>query len=203
MACPGHKAGTVLIYDLNSIEPGTSSTPISVRAHKTDIACLSINNQGWFSFENVLIFLPNFGRFLIWFHRILSLLTGTLIATASKKGTLIRVYDTVRQVQLLELRRGVDPATVYCMSFSIDSDFLCASSDKGTVHIFALKDTHLNRRSKFSNIGIPNTYVNSQWAFATFTVAAECACICAFGPKLSVYGNSIFIVLHFSLVADN
>lgn len=65
MACPGHKAGTVLIYDLNSIEPGTSSTPISVRAHKTDIACLSINNQGWFSFENVLIFLPNFGRFLI------------------------------------------------------------------------------------------------------------------------------------------
>lgn len=159
LVCPGHKPGTVLIFDLNSIEPGTSSTPVNIRAHKTDLACLAINNQ------------------------------GTLIATASRKGTLIRVYDTARQVQLVELRRGVDPATVYCMSFSIDSDFLCASSDKGTVHVFALKDTHLNRRSKFSSIGIPNTYVNSQWAFATFTVAAECACICAFGPKLSVYGG--------------
>lgn len=33
------------------------------------------------------------------------------------------------------------------INFSHDSSFLCASSDKGTVHIFALKDTKLNRRS--------------------------------------------------------
>lgn len=33
------------------------------------------------------------------------------------------------------------------INFSHDSSFLCASSDKGTVHIFALKDTRLNRRS--------------------------------------------------------
>lgn len=41
----------------------------------------------------------------------------------------------------------LDPATVYCINFSLDSDFLCCSSDKGTIHIFALKDSHLNRRS--------------------------------------------------------
>lgn len=33
------------------------------------------------------------------------------------------------------------------INFSHDSSFLCASSDKGTVHVFALKDTKLNRRS--------------------------------------------------------
>lgn len=36
---------------------------------------------------------------------------------------------------------------VFSINFSHDSSFLCASSDKGTVHIFALKDTKLNRRS--------------------------------------------------------
>ena len=33
------------------------------------------------------------------------------------------------------------------INFSNDSAYLCASSDKGTVHIFALRDTSLNRRS--------------------------------------------------------
>ena len=127
---------------------------------------------------------------LIYFH-----LKGTLVATASKKGTLIRVFDTLRQTKIVELRRGVDPATLYCLNFSLDSEFLCASSDKGTVHIFALKDTNLNKRSKFSNMGIPNTYVNSQWALANFTVAAECACICAFGTKYTVYGLYFYFLL--------
>lgn len=94
---------------------------------------------------------------------------GTMVATASAQGTLVRVWDSVRRHLLVELRRGADPATLYwynvlrnkfkliilkylfCFFFSItfsrDSEFLCASSDKGTVHIFALKDTHLNRRS--------------------------------------------------------
>lgn len=35
----------------------------------------------------------------------------------------------------------------FSISFSPDASFLCASSDKGTVHIFAVKDTTLNRRS--------------------------------------------------------
>lgn len=36
---------------------------------------------------------------------------------------------------------------VVSITFSADSAFLCASSDKGTVHIFAIKDTSLNKRS--------------------------------------------------------
>ncbi|XP_074926888.1 WD repeat domain phosphoinositide-interacting protein 4 isoform X2 [Chelonoidis abingdonii] len=72
---------------------------------------------------------------------------GTVVASASRQGTLIRLFDTQSKEKLVELRRGTDPATLYCINFSHDSSFLCASSDKGTVHIFALKDTRLNRRS--------------------------------------------------------
>lgn len=38
---------------------------------------------------------------------------GTRVATASVKGTLIRVWDTTRKILLVELRRGSDVATVY------------------------------------------------------------------------------------------
>ncbi|XP_030403068.1 WD repeat domain phosphoinositide-interacting protein 4 isoform X2 [Gopherus evgoodei] len=72
---------------------------------------------------------------------------GTVVASASRQGTLIRLFDTQSKEKLVELRRGTDPATLYCINFSHDSSFLCASSDKGTVHVFALKDTRLNRRS--------------------------------------------------------
>lgn len=35
------------------------------------------------------------------------------VATASVRGTLIRVFDTTRKTLLVELRRGSDPATLY------------------------------------------------------------------------------------------
>ena len=41
---------------------------------------------------------------------------------------------------------------------------------------------------RFNNMGFLGNYGDSQWGLASFTVAAECACICAFGPNSSVYG---------------
>jgi len=38
-------------------------------------------------------------------------------------------------------------------------------------------------------MGFLGTYVESQWGLASFTVAAECACVCAFGPNNSVIGK--------------
>jgi WD40 repeat protein len=102
---------------LDTTEATVSSSPVTIDAHQGELGCIAINQS------------------------------GTLVATASDKGTLIRVWDTVKKVILNELRRGSDPATVYCINFSLDSDFLCCSSDKGTIHIFALKDPHLNKRS--------------------------------------------------------
>lgn len=79
-----------------------------IRAHESDLAQIALN------------------------------LDGTRLATASDKGTLIRVFDTHTGELLKELRRGMDRAIIYCIAFSKTSDFLACSSDKGTVHIFSL-----------------------------------------------------------------
>lgn len=66
--------------------------------------------------------------------------TGTRLATASEKGTLIRVYDTMTGDLLQELRRGADKADIYCLAFNPQTSMLACTSDKGTVHIFKLRD---------------------------------------------------------------
>jgi WD40 repeat protein len=63
---------------------------------------------------------------------------GSKIATASEKGTLIRVWDCGSGEPLRELRRGVDRAEIYSLSFNTTSSYLACSSDKGTIHIFSL-----------------------------------------------------------------
>ncbi len=66
---------------------------------------------------------------------------GTRIATASEKGTLVRLWDCGSGEPLRELRRGVDRAEIYCLAFNPLSTHLACSSDKGTVHIFSLSET--------------------------------------------------------------
>lgn len=66
--------------------------------------------------------------------------TGTRLATASEKGTLIRVYDTMTGDLLQEVRRGTDKAEIYSLAFNASSSMLACTSDKGTVHIFKLKE---------------------------------------------------------------
>ncbi|XP_069842667.1 WD repeat domain phosphoinositide-interacting protein 4 isoform X2 [Dendropsophus ebraccatus] len=165
---PGHKCGSLQLVDLCNAKPGSSSAPFTINAHQSELGCLAVNQQ------------------------------GTLVASASRKGTLIRLFDTQTREQLVELRRGTDPATLYCINFSHDSSFLCSSSDKGTVHIFALKDTKLNRRSALARVGkvgpMIGQYVDSQWSLASFTVPAESACICAFGKNTSKNVNSVIAV---------
>lgn len=63
---------------------------------------------------------------------------GTLLATASTKGTVIRVFTVPSGELLYTLRRGSYSATIFSISFSMDSSMLCVSSDKTTVHVFKL-----------------------------------------------------------------
>ena len=64
---------------------------------------------------------------------------GTVLATASEAGTLIRVFDTKTQDQLAEFRRGVDHAIIYSLAISDTNRWLACTSDKGTIHIFDLR----------------------------------------------------------------
>lgn len=64
---------------------------------------------------------------------------GSLLATASEQGTLIRVYDSHTLEQIGELRRGMDHATISSLAFSSGNRWLAATSDKGTLHVFDLR----------------------------------------------------------------
>lgn len=64
--------------------------------------------------------------------------SGAFLATASEKGTIIRVYNTASGAKFRQLRRGADRAEIHSLIFSPTGDFLAVASDKGTVHIFAI-----------------------------------------------------------------
>ncbi len=67
-------------------------------------------------------------------------LEGTLLATASDKGTLVRIWDTVTGAKVREFRRGTTAANIYSIAFSRNSNYIIVGSDKGTVHVYALYD---------------------------------------------------------------
>lgn len=83
--------------------------PISViEAHKTKVAAMVFSND------------------------------GSLLATASDKGTIIRVFSVETGVKLYQFRRGTYNTKIYSLAFSPDNMFLIASSATETVHIFRL-----------------------------------------------------------------
>lgn len=79
-----------------------------IQAHQTPLSFIAINND------------------------------GTLMATASEKGTVIRVFSVPDGKKLYQFRRGSMPARIYSMSFNATSTLLCVSSATETVHIFKL-----------------------------------------------------------------
>lgn len=89
---------------------------------------------------------------------------GTLVATASEKGTLIRVFDTSKGTLVHELRRGAERAVIHCICIHPSSLWLACSSDKGTVHIFSLKqnkDANSSSSSTNSNAVGSNFSLNN------------------------------------------
>ncbi|CAK7267458.1 autophagy protein [Sporothrix epigloea] len=79
-----------------------------IEAHRSPLSCIAVNSE------------------------------GTLLATASETGTIIRVFGVPKGQKLYQFRRGTYPSTIYSMSFNQDSSLLCVSSTSDTVHIFKL-----------------------------------------------------------------
>ncbi|MCJ1311949.1 autophagy protein [Agyrium rufum] len=91
-------------------------------AHRSQLSCVSLNN------------------------------TGTLLATASDKGTIIRVFGVPSAQKLFQFRRGTMPSRIYSMSFNSTSSLLCVSSASETIHIFKLGGPR-RRRTSATNQG--------------------------------------------------
>ncbi|CAJ1878691.1 unnamed protein product [Sphenostylis stenocarpa] len=131
-------------------------------------------------------------------------LEGQLIATASTKGTLIRIFDTVQGTLLQEVRRGANAAEIYSLAFSSTAQWLAVSSDKGTVHVFSLKVnssigeqekpqsssnsdaaiTPSNSSRSFTKFkGVLPKYFNSEWSVAQFRLQEGSHYTVAFGNE--------------------
>ncbi|KAA6416714.1 MAG: autophagy-related 18-like [Trebouxia sp. A1-2] len=67
---------------------------------------------------------------------------ASLLASASNKGTVLRVHKMPQANKVYSFRRGSRPAPIHSLAFSpldIQPPLLCATSGHGTVHIFRLE----------------------------------------------------------------
>ena len=69
---------------------------------------------------------------------------GQLLASASDKGTLIRVYNVFKGDLFIEFRRGSKSAEIKCLAFDEQNKYVGCASDVGTVHIFSLLSAKRN-----------------------------------------------------------
>lgn len=121
---------------------------------------------------------------------------GTLLATASEKGTIIRLYNPQTGDLLQELRRGSDKAELYSIAIDVKTKWLGCTSDKGTVHIFSIaklglssepgeiieeqkSDEPKNNKHVFKFMKKFSKYFDSEWSFAKFRVTDQ-RTICTF-----------------------
>ena len=122
-----------------------------IKAHQGDLVCISLSRN------------------------------GSLIATASSKGTLIRVFKTATGESLNEFRRGIESAEIYGLFFDQQNTRLACSSNRGTVHVFALTSGPTPQVSSvFSYLkNVAPGYLNSKWSFKQFYLPT-CRNVCGF-----------------------
>eukprot|EP00906_Rhabdomonas_costata_P004916 RCo007371 len=129
------------------------------KAHNNGLACLALNSN------------------------------GTFLATASEKGTLIRIFDlqVTPPTLIKEVRRGAREARIYSISFSSCSRFVSVTSSSGTLHVFdttaasatpgqgsiqdedsAAETNPKNQKSSLGILSYVSGYFASEWSFASF-----------------------------------
>lgn len=192
VAFPGKRPGSVHLVrvdncDLKEDQNDAKVTQLGIiTAHDSPIACLAIT------------------------------VLGDYIATASQKGTLIRIFQVSTSRLRGEFRRGADPAIITCMSFSSDNSKLAVCSDKGTIHIFNTNLTVDNKDKspaidhlRHTSAPIPDLlkpvlpkYFSSTWSFAHIH-QREGKMVAIFSPHEP---NAVIVVrydgLHFKYIYD-
>jgi WD40 repeat protein len=79
--------------------------------------------------------------------------SGKLVASASKKGTIIRVFKIRDGKVLQEFRRGIDNAKIMSLCFDVLGSMLALSSDSGTIHVYAVNNDELSMGENNSLLG--------------------------------------------------
>lgn len=146
-------------------------------------------------------------------------LDGTRLVTASERGTLVRIFETFGLHQLQEVRRGSDPAEIYSLALDRQCNWLAVSSDKNTVHVFAMSEAVQNRTvhavgkdalggddpggparanpSSWFNMAkgiVPlPTYFASEWSFAQFKIPEDSRASVGFGESNGV-ADTLFVI---------
>lgn len=80
--------------------------------------------------------------------------SGTLVASASETGTIIRIHSTHTTALLYEFRRGIDRAIITSMRFSPNDSRLAVLSDKNTLHVFTMQEAARSNESGGSGNGL-------------------------------------------------
>ena len=139
------------------IKKGENFETKIIKAHQSEIVALTMNND------------------------------GSLLASARKQGTIIRIYQTKDGALIQELRRGSKISDIYSLVFNYNSKYLACSSSAGTVHIFVVKNEQnevQNQKSVFGYIanfiGFKNDYLNSEWSFAQYHLELKERSVIAF-----------------------
>ncbi|EPY52423.1 WD repeat protein [Schizosaccharomyces cryophilus OY26] len=86
---------------------------------------------------------------------------GHLIATASAKGTVIRIMSTSTGEKAMELRRGYIPASVVSIAFHSKKPFLACASENGTIHIYKLSKQNFSETTHSPTSSMSNS---SSWS---------------------------------------
>ena len=94
-----------------------------VEAHRSPLTCMVFNNE------------------------------GTILATASDKGTIIRIFSIPDAHKLYQFRRGSMPSRIFSMAFNMTATLLCVSSASETIHIFKLGPQNTPSSEKPSSSG--------------------------------------------------
>ena len=82
-----------------------------INTHESGISCISLNNE------------------------------GTILATSSDKGTLIRIFLLSKcDHPIAVLKRGSKSAKINCLIFDLSNEILGCTSDSGTTHVFNISE---------------------------------------------------------------
>ena len=74
---------------------------------------------------------------------------GNKIASASNRGTIVRLFNIENGTTIAELRRGNTEASIFSLNFSMNDNYLGLTSDHCSCHIFDLNNLKPKPKDSF------------------------------------------------------